>query len=322
MFHRSTRAMVIGALTVVLSAPTAGAFAAAAVAASGTPADPAAVPHPQTRKDLEQSMRGEAFAHASYRLYAEQARREGLASVARLFERAAGEELNDHFKNAAALSGLPAGDAANLRDAIAGEDYESQTMYPGFARQAKADGDTAAADRFAEVAQDESTHSQAFRTALRVVESGQGSVPAPPDVETVEVPAGPAKVHAQRTKDNLDTSMHGEALAYAKYRLYGENADHPSVGRLFRGNADVELHEHFAEEAQLAGSVGTTHANLTTAIAGERYESQTMYPTFAERAEAVGDTEASRVFAHNAEDEAGHARAFEKARDDLAEQAG
>lgn len=323
MSHRSTRAVVIGALTVALSAPTAGAFAAAAVAASGTPAgSPARAPHPQTRKDLEQSMRGEAFAHASYRLYAEQAEREGHVAVARLFERAAGVELNEHFREAAALSGLPAGDAADLRDAIAGEDYESQTMYPGFARQAKADGETAAADRFTEVARDEATHGQAFRTALRVVESGQGSVPAPPDVEPVRVPAGPPKVHAQRTKTNLDTSMHGEALAYAKYRLYGEHADHPAVGRLFRGTAGVELHEHFAEEAKLAGTVGTTHANLTTAIAGERYESQTMYPTFAERAKTVGDTEASRLFAHNAEDESGHARAFEKARDDLADQAG
>jgi rubrerythrin len=322
MFHRSTRAAIIGALTAVLSAPTAGAFAAA-VAASGTPAgSPARAPNPQTLKDLEQSMRGEAFAHASYRLYAEQARREGLGSVARLFDRAAGEELNDHFRKAAALSGLPAGDAADLRDAIAGEDYESQTMYPGFARQAKADGDAAAAERFAEVAQDEGKHGQAFRTALGVVESGQGSVPAPPGVEPVQVPAGPPEVKAQRTKTNLDTSLHGEALAYAKYRLYGDHADHPAVGRLFRGTADVERHEHFAEHAKLSGLVGSTHANLTTAIAGERYESQTMYPTFAERAKAVGDTEASRVFTHNAEDEAGHARAFEKAREDLANQTG
>jgi rubrerythrin len=47
-----------------------------------------------------------------------------------------------------------------------------------------------------------------------------------------------------------------------------------------------------------------------------------MYPTFAERAKAVGDTEASRVFAHNAEDEAGHARTFENAWEDLADRAG
>lgn len=319
MSHRPTRTVIVGALTIALSAPATGAFAAAAAAASGTPVR---TPHPQTRKDLEQTMRGEAFAHASYRLYADQARREGLVSVARLFDGAAGEELKDHFTRAAALSGLPAGDPADLRDAIAGEDYESRTMYPGFARQAKADGDAAAAERFAEVAEDQASHARAFRTALRVVESGRGSVPAPPDVEPVRVHAGPPKVHAQRTRTNLGTSMHGEALAYAKYRLYGDHAGHPSVARLFRGNADVELREHFAEEAELAGSVGTTHANLATAIAGERYESRTMYPAFAERAKAVGDTEASRLFAHNAEDEAGHARAFEQARDDLVDQAG
>lgn len=323
MSHRSTRALIVGALTLALSGPTAGAFAAAAVAAGGTSAgSPARAPHPQTRTDLDQSMRGEAFAHVSYRLYADQARREGLASVARLFDSTAGEELNDHFKNVAALSGLPAGDAADLRNAIAGEDYESKTMYPEFARQAQADGETAAAERFAEVAKDEGTHGKAFRTALGAVESGRGSVPAPPEAEQVQVPAGSPKVHAQRTKTNLDTSMHGEALAYAKYRLYGDNADHPAVGRLFRGTAEVERGEHFAEQADLAGLVGTTHANLTNAIADERYEAQTMYPTFAERAKAVGDTEASRVFTHNADDEAGHARAFEQARSDLTEQSG
>lgn len=322
MSHRSTRALIVGALTVALSGPVAGAFAEAALAAGGTPADPAArAPHPQTVKDLQQSMRGEAFAHVSYRMYADQARREGLTSVARLFDSAASEELNDHFKNTAALTGLPAGDAADLRDAIAGENYESTTMYPGFAREAQADGDTAAAERFAEIGKDEGKHSKAFQTALGTVESGQGSVPAPPESESVQVLPGAPKVHAQRTKTNLDTSMHGEALAYAKYRLYGDNADHPAVGRLFRGTADVERGEHFAEQADLAGFVGTTHANLSTAIAGERYESQTMYPTFAERAKAVGDTEASRVFTHNADDEAGHARAFEKARDGLTSQA-
>jgi rubrerythrin len=318
MLRCSMRALVTGAFTIVLSAPVTGAFAAAAMSAGGPSAAPAVrVPNPQTRTDLAQSMRGEAFANASYRLYAEQARREGLPSVARLFERTADVERDEHFRNEAVLSGLPAGDAADLRDAIAGESYESQTMYPGFARQAKADGDAEAADRFAEIGRDEHTHGQAFHTALGVVESGQGSVPAPPSVEAMQVPAGSPTVHAQRTKTNLDTAMHGEALAHAKYRLYGEHAKNPAVGRLFRGAGEVELREHFAEEAHLAGLVGTTRSNLTNAIDGERYESQTMYPTFAKRAKAVGDTEASRVFSHNAEDEAGHAHAFQDARDRL-----
>jgi rubrerythrin len=306
-FSISTRALAVGAFIIGLGSPVGGAFAASAV-------DP---PSPQTRADLAQSMRGEAFAHASYRLYAEQARREGRPAVARVFERAAAVELDEHFRSEAALSGQVGDDAANLRDAMAGESYESRQMYPGFARDARSDGDTAAADRFAEIARDEGEHGRAFGTALGVVESGRGSVPTAPQVHPVDVPAGPPKVRAQRTKDNLDTAMHGEALAYAKYRLYAEHAKNPAVGQLFRGNSDVERREHLAEEAALAGLVGTTRANLTKAIAGERYESQTMYPTFAKRAEATGDTAAARVFSHNAADEAGHARSFEQARNRL-----
>lgn len=318
MISFSTRALITGGLTIALSVPAAGSFAATAVSVGGPSVDPATrALHPQTRADLAQSMLGEAFANASYRLYAEQARREGLASVAHLFERTAEVELGEHFREEAALSGLAGSDTANLRDAMTGETYESQKMYPGFAQQAKADGDTEAATRFSEIARDEGVHGQTFGTALRVVGSGSGSVPAPPKFEPVQVPAGAPMVHAQRTKTNLDTAMHGEALAYAKYRLYAEHANNPAVGRLFRGTADVEWREHFAEEAKLAGAVDTTRSNLTKAISGERYESQTMYPTFAKRAKAVGDTEAATRFSHNAEDEAGHARAFQQALDQL-----
>lgn len=306
-----------GAFTIALGIPVTGACAAAAVSASGTGTGlTAPAPHPQTRADLAQAMRGEAFANASYRLYAEQARREGLTSVARAFDRAAGVELGEHFTEAAGLDGMVGDDAANLRTTINGEDYESRTMYPRFSQEAKSDGDTNAADRFGEIGRDEATHRDAFRTALRVVETRKGSVPAPPNVKPEEVPAGSPQVRAQRTKDNLDTAMHGEALAQAKYTLYAKRAAErgdPAVERLYTGTAGVERQEHFAEEAKLAGLVGTTRANLTTAIAGERYESQTMYPTFAKRAKTVGDTEAARLFSHNAEDEAAHARTFQQA---------
>lgn len=316
MIPLSARALVTSAFTIALSMPVGGGFAASA-SPVGPPADTVDPPSPQTQKDLEQSMRGEAFANASYRLYAAQAERENLPSVARLFERTADVELGEHFKEEAALSGLAGSDAANLRAAMAGETYESQKMYPGFAQQAKAGGDGRAAARFSEIARDEGTHARAFGAALRAAESGQGSVPAPPKAEAVQVPQGAPEVRAQQTKSDLDTAMHGEALAYAKYQQYAEHAKDPAIAKLFRGNADVELHEHFADEAKLAGLVGSTHDNLTKAIAGERYESQTMYPTFAKRAKAAGDSQVAERFSHNAEDEAGHARAFQQALDQL-----
>jgi len=311
-----TRFLLGSTVTAVLSVPLYGAFAAGGASAEAA----ARTPSPQTRADLAQAMRGEAFANVSYRLYAEQARREGLPSVADLFERAAATERDEHFAESAEMAGMVGDDAANLRAAISGEHYEANTMYPGFARQATEDGDAAAADRFAEVGRDEAKHEAAFRTALRVVETGRGTVPRAPHVTAHQVPAGPAKVRAERTKANLDAALHGEAEAYAKYNLWGERATEKGdrkVGRLLHGTGEVERREHFAEHAELAGLGGTTPDNLDKAITGERYESTTMYPTFARRAEAAGDTDAARMFSGTAKDEGAHAKAFEQARDRL-----
>ena len=111
--------------------------------------------------------------------------------------------------------------------------------------------------------------------------------------------------------------MHGEAFAHAKYNLYADHAaqtGHPSIAKLFRGTAQVELREHFAGEAVLAGLVGSNRANLTDAITGETYEAKTMYPGFAHQAAKAGDCFAARLFSEIANDEAGHAAAFTAAR--------
>lgn len=318
------RALLLGAFSIALGTPASAAWAAAVTSAGGPATVPAAsvarAPNPQTMADLDQALRGEAFANAAYRLYADQARREGHPSIARTFERAAGVESGEHFPEAAKLRGLVGSDTANLQDAIKGEGYESTTMYPTFANRASAAGDTNAAGRFSEIAKDEGTHRDAFATAQNVLRTGKGTIPAAPAVNPVRVPAGAAEVKARQTKTDLDTALHGEALANLKYTQYAKHASaggNAALGRLFRGNAGVERRQHFAEQARLAGLVGSTSDNLTKAIAGERYESTTMYPGMAERARTAGDTEAARLFAHNAGDEAGHARAFERARSGL-----
>jgi rubrerythrin len=58
-----------------------------------------------------------------------------------------------------------------LNDAIKGETYEVNTMYPNFAKQAAALGDKAAADRFEEIRRDEMTHRDAYQAALKTLES-------------------------------------------------------------------------------------------------------------------------------------------------------
>lgn len=121
----------------------------------------------EVQKDLETAMKGEAFAYAKYMLFAEQARAHGNAELATLFENTAKTERLEHFREHAELAGvLSASDADNLRDAIAGETYETTQMYPQMAARARRAGDGQAAARFTEIGKDESTHRDAFAAAL------------------------------------------------------------------------------------------------------------------------------------------------------------
>jgi rubrerythrin len=131
---------------------------------------------PEVQKDLETAMKGEAFAYAKYMLYAQQARAHGHADVADLFEKTAKTEMLEHFREHAELAGLVStSDADNLRDAIAGETYETTKMYPEMASRAKQAKDSKAAARFTEIGNDESKHRDAFAAALAKLD---GSKPA------------------------------------------------------------------------------------------------------------------------------------------------
>jgi rubrerythrin len=128
----------------------------------------------QTNENLLTAMHGEAFAYAKYRLFAEHARQQGRNELAELFEATARTELYEHFSEEAQLLGLVGDDAANLQNALGGETYEVDSMYRTFAEQAQAAGDLAAAERFAEVRQDEARHRDAFRTALTSLQGSAG----------------------------------------------------------------------------------------------------------------------------------------------------
>ncbi len=121
---------------------------------------------------------------------------------------------------------------------------------------------------------------------------------------------------SQKTQDNLSTAMHGEAFAYAKYLLYAHQArqhGNAELANLFRKTANTERFQHFAEEAQLAGLVGSDEENLKEAIKGESYEVDTMYREFAEQAASAGDKPAADRFEEVRHDEMGHRDAFKAA---------
>lgn len=127
----------------------------------------------QTQKNLSTAMHGEAFAYAKYMAYAQEARKAGNTKLADLFEQTARTERFEHFAEEAKLAGLAGSDADNLRDAIEGESYETQTMYRKFAEQAEASGDHAVALRFREIGKDEARHRDAFLAELKKIEKSQ-----------------------------------------------------------------------------------------------------------------------------------------------------
>lgn len=122
-----------------------------------------------TKTDLSAAMHGEAFAYAKYMLYAKQARATGDDKLAQLFEHTANVELNNHFATHAYEYGLVSTNRRNLQDSIAGENYETTTMYPQMAKRAEAAGDNKVAAVFRAIGKDERTHRDRFQSALNTV---------------------------------------------------------------------------------------------------------------------------------------------------------
>lgn len=272
---------------------------------------------PQTQTNLVAAAHGEAFAHAKYWAYAQEARGAGHPAIAHLFLQTSGDEFSDHFLRLAAMAGIVGSNAQNLRDAITGEGSEATTIYPGFAAQAKAQGDQPAAELWKELAGDEALHRDAFAQALQAIThpSSGVKVPAGPNVTPFPITAGQPQSTGV-TLENLFATLHGESFANAKYMAYGLHARHTGNGRLaqlWQRTANVELMEHFAEAAMLAGLVGDTATNLRDAIKGEIDEATNVYIGYAQQAAAAGDHAAARLFAELAGDEAGHAFGFVQA---------
>lgn len=119
-----------------------------------------------------------------------------------------------------------------------------------------------------------------------------------------------------RSRKNLLEAMHGEAFAYAKYKMFARHARESGnfeVADLFDRTADQEYFEHFHEEAELLSLLGNDEQDINNAIAGESYEVDTMYKEFAEQAKADGDLQVASRFEEIRQDEKSHQLAFEEA---------
>ena len=135
-------------------------------------------------------------------------------------------------------------------------------------------------------------------------------------------------VENSKTVENLLAAFEGESNAHAKYTAFAVKADADGLrgaASLFRAAARAEqIHasNHAGIIEQLGGDakceihaveVKSTLENLKTALAGEQYEVDIMYPGFIEEATARKNTAAIRTFHGAMEAEKTHARLYTEA---------
>ncbi len=124
-----------------------------------------------TQENLKAAFAGESQARNMYTFFAKVARNEGYHYIAKIFEETAINEMQ-HAKDEFKLLGGIGTTAENLKEAIGGENYETTSMYPEFAEQAKAEGNKEAAALFLMIARVEAEHRERYRKLLEMVENG------------------------------------------------------------------------------------------------------------------------------------------------------
>ena len=136
-----------------------------------------------TIRNLLSAYQGEINTQARYRRFAEKADDDGLFGIASLFRAAArAEEIHAHSQARAirqlggeakaSIEPADAGDTLeNLREALAGETYEIETVYPLFIEEARILINATAARSFQWALEAEKTHAQLYKEAIELVQS-------------------------------------------------------------------------------------------------------------------------------------------------------
>ncbi len=141
-----------------------------------------------TLSNLQAAYEGESNACAKYKAFAVKAAEEGFQDVASLFRAAARAEqihAENHAKVIRAFGAepvcvihpvKPGSTAENLADAIAGEEYERDVMYPNFIGEAKSSSQPAAETTFRWAWEAEKEHARLYRAALDQLKAGKRAV--------------------------------------------------------------------------------------------------------------------------------------------------
>lgn len=125
-----------------------------------------------TEENVSAAFAGESQAHMKYLNFAEKAKREGKANVARLFAAASYAEQVHASAHLRVLSGVGS-TAENLAAAAGGEGFEVEEMYPAFIAVSEAQGEKAATTSFNRAVEAEKVHRALYLRAKESVDAGQ-----------------------------------------------------------------------------------------------------------------------------------------------------
>jgi len=138
-----------------------------------------------TVQNLLAAFEGESNAHAKYTAFAAKADEDGLGGAASLFRAAARAEQIHAANHARVIAQLGARAEAeihtfeakstleNLKAALNGEQYEIDTMYPGFLAEATERKNTAAIHTFHGALEAEKTHARLYAEAIALLVAGK-----------------------------------------------------------------------------------------------------------------------------------------------------
>lgn len=138
----------------------------------------------QTQQNLLKAIAGESMARNKYTFFAEIAEKEGLIWLAKVFletadnERAHAQEELEKLTEKTEMTNTydihPLADTLeNLRNAAEGEKFEWGTMYPGFEKTAREEGEEEIATLFKEISEVEEKHEERYNILADRLESGK-----------------------------------------------------------------------------------------------------------------------------------------------------
>ena len=119
--------------------------------------------------------------------------------------------------------------------------------------------------------------------------------------------------------ESLKEAFAGEAQANRRYLAFARKAEEEGfrqVAKLFRAAAEAET-IHAINHLRIAGEIKSTAENLNTAVSGETFEFERMYPEYVKIAKQEGNKQAGWSFEVASKVEKIHAGLFNKAKEAL-----